>query len=319
MHIDLVSSSNAANMMGDPHSLPKWSYEKSETAHELRRQAAKHPKTPKLLSKALTPDLPPNPAAALQPVSHTDVQAEISGYSSKSKPTVAGEILRGEKLARAQKDKAKRLAMGYAETNTIIQEDNLNGKSHFHFFSTPPDKWSPNDVDNLLAVSAAAERSERSESGLQPTDTDIRRRASAILDALTQADFGRLYVELIRDRKQNKTDAEVISQSTQAMDDLEKNGSFTVARSDIDPKTGLLRVASGFGSNLATTIQMIVRETKQVLRIRTLNRVRVELKSSFIEGFRSGQAAMDAEVSNGLPGDSSTSSTKSHDDDGLDR
>lgn len=319
MHIDLLPSSDAVDMMQDSHSLPTWSYEKSETAHELRRQAAKRQKTQRLLSKALNSDLQPTPAAARQPVTHTNVQAAISGSYSKSKPRVAGEILRGEKLARVQKDKAKRLAMGYVEANTVIQEDNLNGTSHFHFLSTPPDKWSPNDVDDLLAVSAAAERSERAKSGLQSTDTDIKRRACAIIDALNKADFGQIYAELIRDRKQNKTDFEVVSQAMQAMDDLEKNGSFTVAKSSTDPKTGLLRVASGFGSNLATTIQMIVRETKQVLRNRTLNRVRVELKSNFMEGFQSGQAVTDAAVSNGLPSDSSTSSTKSHDDDGLDR
>lgn len=319
MHVDLLSSSDAASMMQDPHSLSRWQYSKSETARELRRQAVQRQKTQKLLDKALTPEPSLEPTADPLPVTHADVQTAISGYSSKPKPTEAGEILRGEKLAQTQKDKAKRLAMGYAEANAVVQEDDLTGAFHFDFLSTPPDKWSPNDVDNLLSVSAAAERSERAESGLQTTDADIRRRASAILDALTQADFGQTYAELIHDRKQNQTDPEVISQSMQAMNDLEKGGSFTIARSDVDPKTGILCVASSVGSNLATTIQMIARGTKQVLRSRTLNRVRIELRDSFMEGFRAGQSAMDNAISNGLPGDSSSTSTKSHGDNGLDR
>lgn len=316
MHIDLLSGSNAANMMKDPYRLQHWSYEKSELAHELRRQAAQHQKVQATLNKALAPDPKPAPASEPKAVTHADVQAAISGYTSKPKPTEAGEILRGEKLTQAQKAKAKRLAIGYAEANSVIQEDSLTGTSHFGFLSTPPACWSPNDVDNLLDVSAAAERSERAEAGLQTTDADIKRRASAILDALTQAEFGQTYAELIRDRKQNKTDPEVISQSMQAMNDLEKDGSFTVSKADLDPKTGLLRVASSVGSNLATTIQMIARATKQVLQNRTLNRVRIELQSSFMEGWRQGQAMMDNAIGNGLPGNTASASSR---DDGLDR
>lgn len=316
MHIDLLSGQDAANMMKDPHSLSKWQYSKSETARELQRQASQRQKTQTFLDKALAPDPEPTQPADPKPVTHADVKAAISGYSSKPKPTEAGEILRGEKLAQTQKDKATRLAMGYAEANAVIQEDSLTGTSHFGFLGTPPDRWSPNDVDDLLTVSAAAERSERAESGLQTTDADVKRRASAILDALTQAEFGQTYAELIRDRKQNKTNPEVISQSMQAMDDLEKDGSFTVAKSDVDPKTGLLRVASSVGSNLATTIQMIARATKQVLQNKTLQRVRIELQSSFMEGWRQGQAMMDNAIGNGLPGNTASASAQ---DDGLDR
>lgn len=316
MHIDLLSGSNATDMMRDPHGLPKWSYEKSELARELRRQAAARATTPSKLDKALAPEPATASAVNPNPVTHTDVKAAISGYSSKPKPTETGEILRGEKLAQTQKDKATRLALGYAEANAVIQEDNLTGDSHFGFLTTPPDKWSPDDVDDLLTVSVAAERSERAESGLQTTDADVKRRASAILDALTQAEFGQTYAELIRGRKQNKTDIKIISQSMQAMDGLEKDGSFTVSKADVDPKTGLLRVASSIGSNMATTIQMIVRATKQVLQNKTLQRVRIELQSSFMEGFRAGQAMKDNAISNGLPGNTTSASVQ---DDGLDR